>query len=84
MRAVPQKGRCAVLALLVAGVVSTASWANGTQSRTVEQWGIFELSLQGSSEGNPFAEVQLKAEFRRGDQVVAPEGFYVSDSVHAR
>ena len=82
VRTVPRKGRCAVLVLLVAGVVSTASWANGTQSRTVEQWGIFELSLKGSSEGNPFAEVQLKAEFRRGDRVLAPEGFYDGDGVY--
>ena len=28
-----------------------------------EQWGIFELALQGDAEGNPFVEVELTAEF---------------------
>src|SRR4030042_337058 len=82
MRKVERKSLCAVLVLLVAGVVSTAAWANGTPSRPVEQWGIFDLALKGPSQGNPFAEVQLKAEFRRGDRVLAPEGFYDGDGAY--
>ncbi|MCX5645962.1 MAG: DUF5060 domain-containing protein [Phycisphaerae bacterium] len=81
-RRVGRKSRCAVLVLLATGVVSTAAWASGAPSRSVEQWGIFELALQGPSEGNPFAEVQLKAEFRRGDRVLTPEGFYDGDGVY--
>lgn len=30
---------------------------------TAEQWGIFELGLTGSAEGNPFLDVELTAQF---------------------
>jgi len=42
----------------------------------VEQWDIFELTLKGPAEGNPFVDVRLSAEFRRGGEVFAPSGFY--------
>ncbi len=29
----------------------------------VEQWGIFELELHGSAEGNPYQDVELTAQF---------------------
>ena len=37
---------------------------------TVEQWGIFELTLSGSSAGNPYLEVELSAQFTQGDRKV--------------
>ena len=33
----------------------------------VEQWGRFEQTFKGPSEGNPFTDVQLKAAFWRMD-----------------
>jgi hypothetical protein len=43
---------------------------------SVEQWGLFELTLPGSAEGNPFLEVQLTAQFRQGERSVSVSGFY--------
>ncbi|MGO4211015.1 DUF5060 domain-containing protein [Terriglobus sp. 2YAB30_2] len=43
---------------------------------TIEQWGIFEVALQGPSEGNPFIEVTLSAEFRNQHRTVSVTGFY--------
>jgi hypothetical protein len=52
----------------------------------VEQWGIFELALQGPSGGNPFLEVRLSARFSQddsqddtGSEVL---GFYDGDGVY--
>jgi len=48
----------------------------------VERWGIFEITLKGPSHGNPFTDVQLTAEFKQGDAVFRPEGFYDGDGVY--
>ena len=34
-----------------------------TKEKPVEQWGVFELELNGPADGNPFVEVALTAEF---------------------
>lgn len=42
----------------------------------VEQWGLFEVVLEGPSSGNPFLDIQLSAEFQCEDQKFMPAGFY--------
>ena len=42
----------------------------------VEQWSVFEISLPGSSAGNPFREVALTAEFSFEHRTVNVVGFY--------
>jgi len=42
----------------------------------VEQWGVFELSLTGPSDGNPYMDNSLDAEFTNGSQTVRVPGFY--------
>ncbi len=44
--------------------------------KQVERWGVFELRLQGSQEGNPFLDVSLTGEFRMGHRIVSVNGFY--------
>ncbi|WP_248927550.1 DUF5060 domain-containing protein [Paenibacillus hamazuiensis] len=44
--------------------------------REVEKWDIFELVLQGPSEGNPFRDVRLSAQFQYKNRIVKPDGFY--------
>jgi hypothetical protein len=51
-------------------------------STSVEQWGLFEASLQGPSEGNPFVDVELSAEFNCGDKKVNVPGFYDGDGIY--
>lgn len=45
------------------------------------KWGIFELTLQGNSSGNPFIDTKLSAEFKHGNKVYRPEGFYDGNGV---
>ncbi|MFN2131153.1 MAG: DUF5060 domain-containing protein, partial [Anaerolineae bacterium] len=48
----------------------------------VEQWGIFELSLDGPQEGNPFIDVRFGARFMHGHRVVEVDGFYDGQGVY--
>ncbi|XEC96113.1 DUF5060 domain-containing protein [Paenibacillus tarimensis] len=48
----------------------------------VEQWGIFELALEGPPEGNPFAEVELCARFEKGQHVYEAEGYYDGNGMY--
>lgn len=48
----------------------------------VEQWGIFEIALQGKSEGNPFLEVHLSAQFGQNHRAIPVEGFYDGDGIY--
>ena len=48
----------------------------------IEQWGIFELALQGSDEGNPFLDVELTAQFTHKGQAIEVNGFYDGDGVY--
>lgn len=51
--------------------------------RTVQKWGIFELLLHGTKEGNPFVSIELTAQFTyKGDEdskTLSVEGFYDGD-----
>ncbi len=49
---------------------------------SVERWGIFELSLKGPRDGNPFVDVTLSARFSQGDRIFEPSGFYDGDGVY--
>ncbi|MDB5082904.1 MAG: hypothetical protein JWP00_4828 [Chloroflexi bacterium] len=48
----------------------------------VEQWGIFELALEGSSEGNPFLDNQLTARFSQKHRSIEVDGFYDGDGIY--
>lgn len=45
-------------------------------STSVEQWGLFELTLAGPSAGNPFLDTHLAARFTLGHRSVDVKGFY--------
>lgn len=48
----------------------------------VEQWGVYELTVQGSSEGNPFLDVEFAAGFSHQDRTIEVDGFYDGDGVY--
>jgi hypothetical protein len=48
----------------------------------VEQWGVFELSLKGPEEGNPFVDVRFSAVFSDGSRKVEVPGFYDGGGVY--
>ena len=49
---------------------------------TVEQWGLFEIELQGPSDGNPFVEVDVSAEFSHDASSIVVPGFYDGDGLY--
>lgn len=73
-------------AATIAGALEPAALAERHSSETsassVEQWGLFEVSLKGPSSGNPFQEVTLKADFSREHRAVQVKGFYDGDGTY--
>ncbi len=70
--------RWAALAAMT-GVFSCLTLA---QEATIRRWDIFELSLPGPSEGNPFLDIRFSAVFRNADKTYEPEGFYDGDGIY--
>ncbi len=48
----------------------------------VEKWDMFEVSLRGPSDGNPFKEVELSATFAKGSERITCNGFYDGNGVY--
>ena len=68
---------CAAWLVALLGVVNLFA-----ANKTVEQWGVFELVLNGPTNGNPFLDVKFSARFTRGDSAVEAKGFYDGDGVY--
>lgn len=50
-------------------------------SSHVSKWSIFEISLSGPSQGNPFLEVELTANFSLGNRSITVPGFYDGEGI---
>jgi Domain of unknown function (DUF5060)/Protein of unknown function (DUF4038)/Domain of unknown function (DUF5605) len=73
----------AVLYGTSAGRVAASEAApGGNTSDSVEQWGVFETSMHGPVDGNPFADVTFAGIFRIGHRTVSANGFYDGDGVY--
>jgi hypothetical protein len=73
-------------AATLAGALEPAAFAEKNSPQTnaisIEQWGLFEVILKGSSAGNPFKDVSLSAEFTREHRTVKVKGFYDGDGIY--
>jgi Domain of unknown function (DUF5060)/Protein of unknown function (DUF4038)/Domain of unknown function (DUF5605) len=69
---IPRRRRTLLAALVAAAALAGHSPA----ADAVEQWGVFELTLRGPADGNPFLDVTLSARFTHGDRAVEAAGFY--------
>jgi hypothetical protein len=49
---------------------------------SVEQWGVFEVTLAGPADGNPFMDVELSARFAQNGRAVTTAGFYDGNGVY--
>src|SRR5262245_29191159 len=63
-------------------VARTLNAAPSTPTITAEQWGIYEITLKGPTNGNPFVDVQFSAVFDKGDKSVEVPGFYDGDGLY--
>jgi hypothetical protein len=50
--------------------------------QTVEQWGLFEVTLNGPQTGNPFLEIECGATFRYQHRAIEVDGFYDGNGVY--
>jgi hypothetical protein len=48
----------------------------------VERWGLWEVALEGPSEGNPFVDVAVAAVFEGAGRRIRVPGFYDGDGVY--
>jgi hypothetical protein len=48
----------------------------------VEKWGMAEIVLKGTDNGNPFTEVTLSAQFTNGSNTVKVPGFYDGNGIY--
>src|SRR4051812_14158192 len=49
---------------------------------TVEQWAMYEVALNGPTNGNPFLDVTFSAKFTQGDSKIEANGFYDGDGIY--
>jgi hypothetical protein len=68
--------------LCITTALCAVLFAAHAAEQTVEQWGLFELSLNGPTHGNPFLDVKFSATFTQGDAVVKANGFYDGDGLY--
>lgn len=62
--------------LLCAVILTLFQCTSPDKLHQVEQWGVFELSFTGPSEGNPYMDHEISATFMNGDFSVDVPGFY--------
>ena len=48
----------------------------------IERWGMFELSLPGKTEGNPFTDYEIRGRFEGRHEDVMVSGFYDGDGIY--
>ena len=69
-------GAAAALGTALPTGAAPAAKSGPATGDSVEQWGLFEIALQGPSTGNPFVDVTVGAEFTQEHRTVAVKGFY--------
>jgi hypothetical protein len=74
-------GSAAVLGSLSSSAAEAAQ-IRGVSSKDVERWDVFEALFEGTSAGNPFIDVWLKAKFRKGNREISADGFYDGRGVY--
>lgn len=70
------------LTLLIIVINFIVSCQQPVKIETVERWGVYELSIEASSEGNPYMENSLEAKFTNGSQTALIPGFYDGNGVY--
>ena len=50
--------------------------------QSIEQWGVFELALNGPTNGNPFTDIKFSVRFWQRQSETEANGFYDGDGVY--
>ncbi len=68
--------------VVVLMIITSCFAACDQQIEQVEQWGVFEVVLNGPSTGTPFMDVELSAEFTDGEESIRVPGFYDGSGIY--
>jgi Domain of unknown function (DUF5060)/Domain of unknown function (DUF5605)/Protein of unknown function (DUF4038) len=63
-------------------VVSFAAANLFAVEQSVERWGVYEVALNGPTNGNPFLDVKFSAWFSQGTNSIEANGFYDGDGIY--
>ncbi|MEM8889636.1 MAG: DUF5060 domain-containing protein, partial [Bacteroidota bacterium] len=74
--------RATILFLITTLFLSYACTPQVEALEKVEKWEVFEIELKGPSEGNPFWDVELHAEFIQGSDKLIVPGFYDGEGIY--
>ena len=69
------------LKIAIIAIVLLYSFSMFSQT-TVERWKVFEISLKGPYDGNPFKEVSLSCMFMNKQDTITVPGFYDGEGVY--
>jgi hypothetical protein len=47
-----------------------------------EKWGIFEVTLNGPKDGNPFTDIKVTGRFMKDKDTISVQGFYDGDGIY--
>jgi len=62
--------------------VASAALRMAGAEESVERWGVFELGLDGPTNGNPFLDVKFSARFTQGTNSTEANGFYDGKGIY--
>ncbi|MBQ0001786.1 MAG: DUF5060 domain-containing protein, partial [Clostridiales bacterium] len=51
-------------------------------NKEVEKWGVFEASMPGKADGNPFTDYAVQGTFVHKNEVKTVDGFYDGDGIY--
>jgi hypothetical protein len=71
-----------ILCLGTFALLVTLAGSAGAAETSVEQWSIFETSISGPTNGNPFVDVLFVARFSCTTSTVEVAGFYDGDGIY--
>ena len=63
-------------------ILLVAACNRDSDKAEVEQWGVFEVVLQGSASGNPYMDTELTAFFSQGEKTMKVPGFYDGNGIY--
>ncbi len=65
-------------------IIVALSWAcsNQTKKQNVDQWDVYEITINGPLTGNPYMEVELSAVFSNKGESIKVPGFYDGNGIY--
>ncbi len=72
--------KIAIALIFIAAFLTDYNQQKG--EKQIEQWGVYEIELEGPSNGNPYMDVELSAVFKNKEESVEVPGFYDGNGIY--